>query len=150
MRATLTGLAFAGALSSRLLSKCRRRSGRRSSHEAGCNRRFNSARGTVLRASHPARRHQVLPGIRRGAPRLPSLPSLVVVSQVLGLRASGNHGAAVTAIGAVLWRRQDGEADGGLAVELEFCEGTGVVRIAKEIPGALAEINRGLRRSENS
>jgi hypothetical protein len=63
----------------RLLSKCRRRSDRRSSHEAGCNSRFNSARGAVLRASYPARHHQVLPGIRRGAPRLPPLPSLAVV-----------------------------------------------------------------------
>ena len=79
MRATLTGLAFAGALSSRLLSKCRCRSGRRGSHKSGCNRRFNSARGAVLRASYPARYHQVLPGIRRGASRLPPLPSLVVV-----------------------------------------------------------------------
>jgi len=62
-----------------LLSKCRRPSGRPSSHEAGGNRRFNNARGAVLRASDPARRHQVLPGIRRGSPRLPPLLSLVVV-----------------------------------------------------------------------
>jgi uncharacterized protein len=56
----------------------------RSSHEACCNRHFNSARRTVLRASHPARHHQVLPGICRRAPRLPPLLSLVVVSHVLG------------------------------------------------------------------
>lgn len=62
-----------------LLSKCRRRSGRRSSHEACCNRRFNNARRAVLRASYPTRRHQVLPGIRRGASRVPALLSLVVV-----------------------------------------------------------------------
>ena len=96
MRATLTGLAFAGALSSRLLSKCRRRSGRCSSHEACCNRHFNTARRTVLRASHPARHHQVLPGIRSRAPRLPPLLSLVVVvkpGSILGLRAAGEAGS---------------------------------------------------------
>jgi len=43
------------------------------------NRYFNAARGAILRASHPARHHQVLPGIRRGTARLPPLPSLVVV-----------------------------------------------------------------------
>ena len=88
MRVTLTGLAFAGALSSRLLPKRRRRSGRCSSHESRCNRRFNSARGAVLRASYPVRGHQVLPGIRCGAPRLPPFPSLVVVK----LRSSACQG----------------------------------------------------------
>jgi len=94
MRAT--GLAFARRSESRLLSKCRRRSGRRGSHEACCNRHFNSARRTVLRASHPARHHQVLPGIRRRAPRLPPLLSLVVVvkpGSILGLRAAGEAGS---------------------------------------------------------
>jgi hypothetical protein len=75
----IDGVSFRLRSKSRLLSKCRRCSGRRRSYEAGCNRHFNSARGAILRASHPARHHQVLPGIRRGAAGLPPLPSLVVV-----------------------------------------------------------------------
>src|SRR4029077_3395259 len=74
----LDGFSFRGGPESRLLPKRRRRSGRCSSHESRCNR-FNSARGAVLRASYPVRGHQVLPGIRCGAPRLPPFPSLVVV-----------------------------------------------------------------------
>ena len=80
MRAILTGLALRRCAQSLLLSKCIRCSGRRSSHEACCNRCFNSARGAVLRASHPAWRNQVLPGIRHWTPRLPPLLSLVVVA----------------------------------------------------------------------
>jgi hypothetical protein len=67
---------------SRLLSKCRRRSSRCSGNEPGCNDRINSPAGAILRASDTARCHQVLPAIRRGAPRLPPFLSLVVVKLV--------------------------------------------------------------------
>jgi hypothetical protein len=75
----IDGASFGRCSDSRLLSKCRRGSGQRSSYEACRNRRFNSARRAVLRTSHPSRRCQVLPAIRRGAPRLPPLLSLVVI-----------------------------------------------------------------------
>jgi hypothetical protein len=79
-----------------LLSKCRRRSGRRSIHKAGCNRRFNSAECAVLRASYPARCNQVLPRIRRGAPRLPTLLSLVVVKPSAARRREVSSNAAAS------------------------------------------------------
>jgi hypothetical protein len=75
----IDGFRFRRRSQSRLLSKCGCRSGRRSSHEAGCHRRVNGARGAVLRPPHSARHHQVLPGIRCGASGLPPLLSLVVV-----------------------------------------------------------------------
>jgi hypothetical protein len=75
----IDGVGFGRCCQSLLLSKCIRCSGRRSSHEACC-KRWLGARGAVLRASHPARRHQVLPAIRRRAARLPPLLSLVVVA----------------------------------------------------------------------
>jgi hypothetical protein len=63
LRATLMGLGFAGVRS----------------HEAGCSRRVDAARGAILRPPDSARRHQVLPGIRCGGSGLPPLLSLVVV-----------------------------------------------------------------------
>ena len=81
MRATLTGVAFASALTLVCFQKCCCGSGRRRSHEAGCNCHFDSARSAILRASHPARYHQMLPAIHRGTARLPPLPSLVVVKR---------------------------------------------------------------------
>jgi hypothetical protein len=76
----IDGVGFGRRSESRLLSKCECRSGQRSSREAcrGC--RVNGARCAVLRASHPARHHQMLSRVRRGAPRLPPLLSLVEVA----------------------------------------------------------------------
>ena len=94
MRATLTGLAFAGALS----LVCYQ-SADAVPADAGAMKRAATATSTVQEGtSHPARHHQVLPGIRRGAARLPPLPSLVVVVKP-GSRAASRwggeqHGAA--------------------------------------------------------
>jgi hypothetical protein len=75
----IDGVRFRWRSQFRLLSKCRSRSGRRRSYEAGCSRRVDAARGAILRPPDSARRHQVLPGIRCGASGLPPFLSLVVV-----------------------------------------------------------------------
>ena len=71
MRATLTTLAFAGALG----LFCYQSAGAIPTDA----RRIGSPRRSVLRASHPARRHQVLSAIHRGASCLSPLLSAVVV-----------------------------------------------------------------------
>lgn len=79
----IDGVSFGRCSEPYLLSKCKRRTRRRSNHEACRNGRFNDAERTVLCASHPARRHQVLPAVCCGASRLPPLLSLVVVVTTL-------------------------------------------------------------------
>jgi hypothetical protein len=76
----IDGAGFRRRSKSRLLPKCCCGSGRCRSRETGCNRYFNCARGAILCASHPARRRQVLPGVRHRTARLPALLSLVVVT----------------------------------------------------------------------
>jgi hypothetical protein len=78
MRATLMGLAFAGALSLVCFQ-----SANAVPADAGAMKRAATATSTVQEAQFyacPTRHgHQVLPGVRRGAARLPPLLSLVVV-----------------------------------------------------------------------
>ena len=88
----IDGVRFRRGSQSPLLSKCTSHSGRRRSHERGCRRHINGARGAVLRAAHSAWHRQMLPGIRcRTSSLSPLLPLVVVALTLKGSELLGSQ-----------------------------------------------------------